>query len=132
MNVKKIPKNIMDILVVILIPVMVFMVYKFVFDKQDEALLTEEQYLVGGDSQLGSELLVLLKDLRNIKLDSDIFYRSSFQSLEDFSTPIVDEPYGRENPFEPAESTGEDGSDGSYSPPAPNYDVLDDIRAGRI
>ena len=41
----------------------------------------------------------------SIDLSGTIFTEAAFTSLQDFSTPIVDEPVGRPNPFAPLAST---------------------------
>lgn len=47
------------------------------------------------------EVLETLLALRAISLDGTIFQNPAFQSLQDFSTEIVPEPVGRQNPFAP-------------------------------
>ena len=47
------------------------------------------------------ELVETLLALRSVKLDGTIFTEPAFTTLQDYSTPIVPEPVGRENPFAP-------------------------------
>lgn len=49
-------------------------------------------------------LIATLLTLRAVKLDGTIFTDPAFMSLKDFSTDIVAEPIGRENPFAPLSS----------------------------
>lgn len=49
----------------------------------------------------GQEVVETLLALRAISLDGTIFQSPAFQSLQDFSTEIVQEPVGRPNPFAP-------------------------------
>lgn len=54
----------------------------------------------GGDQQLVATLLAL----RTVTLNATIFSDAAFKTLQDFSTTIVPEPVGRENPFAPLTS----------------------------
>ena len=47
------------------------------------------------------DLVATLIALRAVKLDGSLFSDPGFQSLRDFSTPIVPEPVGRPDPFAP-------------------------------
>ena len=49
-------------------------------------------------------LIAILLTLRAVKLDGTILTDPVFVSLKDFSTEIVKEPIGRENPFAPLSS----------------------------
>jgi hypothetical protein len=53
------------------------------------------------DQQLVSTLLAL----RAVTLSGTIFQDPAFISLVDFSTPIVPEPVGRDNPFAPLQAS---------------------------
>ena len=54
----------------------------------------------GSDSQDG-DLVSTLLALRAVKLDGTILSDPAFVSLKDFSTQIVSEPVGRDDPFAP-------------------------------
>jgi hypothetical protein len=60
-------------------------------------LLVTDSPLSGPDQQLVETLLAL----RSVKLDGTIFSEIAFTTLQDYSTPIVQEPVGRPNPFAP-------------------------------
>lgn len=47
------------------------------------------------------ELVALLFELKNIRLDNAIFEDPLFKSLNDFGRELVPEPLGRTNPFAP-------------------------------
>ena len=55
----------------------------------------------GSVSPVGQELVASLLTLRAVKLEGTILTDPSFMSLKDFSTQIVPEAVGRENPFAP-------------------------------
>jgi|SRR3989344_8651532 len=55
----------------------------------------------GADRQLVTTLLAL----RAVTLNGSIFTNPAFVGLQDFSTTIVPEPVGRDNPFAPLQST---------------------------
>ncbi len=52
----------------------------------------------------GMDIISLLKDLRSIKLNGDLFDSDAFVGLVDFSLPVAQEPQGRPNPFAPVGS----------------------------
>lgn len=54
----------------------------------------------GGDQQLVATLLAL----RTVTLNATIFSNPGFKTLRDFSTTIIPEPVGRDNPFAPLTS----------------------------
>lgn len=47
------------------------------------------------------DFLARLKELRELKLESDLFDDEEFLSLTDFTVGVVDEDAGRPNPFAP-------------------------------
>lgn len=53
---------------------------------------------VNGTNQ---ELLLRLQELRTIDLDTGVFSDERFLSLENFRSPLDEEPTGRANPFAP-------------------------------
>ena len=58
-----------------------------------------------GTSPADQTLVTTLLALRAVKLDATIFSDPAFVDLRDFSTQIVPEPVGRDNPFAPLPST---------------------------
>ncbi len=52
-------------------------------------------------SPADSGIVATLLTLRAVKLDGTILSDLAFKSLKDFSTEIVPEPIGRDNPFAP-------------------------------
>ena len=55
------------------------------------------------------QLVESLLTLRAVSLDGTIFTNPSFQTLHDFSTPVLPEPVGRDNPFAPLDASGDTG-----------------------
>lgn len=55
-------------------------------------------------SEDNQQLISTLNVLRAVKLDTAVFSNPSFQSLQDYSTPVVPEPVGRPDPFAPLSS----------------------------
>lgn len=51
------------------------------------------------------DLIALLFELKNIRLDAGLFGDPHFKALKDFGRDLVSEPVGRNNPFAPL--TGE-------------------------
>lgn len=70
----------------------------------DEPDLTSTPSVEGGNSADAGIVPTLLM-LRAVKLDGTIFSAPAFARLQDFSTEIVPEPVGRENPFDPLSAT---------------------------
>jgi len=52
-------------------------------------------------SQIGTQVIALLGEMGNIKLDGSLFSDPNFQSLQDYSIEIPPELKGRPNPFDP-------------------------------
>lgn len=52
-------------------------------------------------NQKGREILALLAELKSVRLDESIFSDPIFQSLQDTSVELNQEPKGRPNPFAP-------------------------------
>lgn len=59
----------------------------------------------GATSQDSQQLLLTLNELHAVKLDSSVLSSAAFQSLQDFTTPIVPEAVGRTDPFAPLSAT---------------------------
>jgi len=55
---------------------------------------------------INQDLVATLLALRAVKLDGAIFSEPAFQTLEDFSTQIIPEPFGRPDPFKPLSFEG--------------------------
>lgn len=73
-----------------------------VFIQEDSPSLSAENSLVTSQAVRDSqEFLATLQQLRTIEIDESFFSSPEFSSLVDHRQDIVDEPYGRENPFVP-------------------------------
>lgn len=57
--------------------------------------------LPGGGASVDQGIVSTLLTLRAVKLEGTIFSDPAFNRLKDFSTEIVPEPVGRQNPFAP-------------------------------
>ncbi len=53
----------------------------------------------GLNNLIGSELLVLLLQIKSINLDTGIFDDNAFTRLKDFGVEIEPQPIGKSNPF---------------------------------
>ncbi len=90
-------------------------------------LLTVTPADASGGTVLGRNLIVLLDQLRAIRLDTTFFGRADYASLADWSSQIPPQEVGRRNPFLKLEgsvlptvpsSAKKKGSSAKVSPPA--------------
>lgn len=115
------PKNIIIFVaaLVILVLIYVFFIKK---DSEENGLVTTSINPIAsttpmaggvpGENAESSELLKVLLNVKNIKLDASIFSEPAFQALIDSSIVLVpDGTEGRPNPFAPI------GSDSALTPP---------------
>lgn len=114
--------KIKNILIFIVIGAIVIAAYYYFFagNADEPSLVATTDPLTGapvstdssGDgAKLGQDFLVLLLNVRNIKLDDSIFASPAFATLRDSTIVLVqDMPEGRPNPFAPI------GSENSASP----------------
>ncbi|OGG72586.1 hypothetical protein A3A38_02850 [Candidatus Kaiserbacteria bacterium RIFCSPLOWO2_01_FULL_53_17] len=65
------------------------------------ALLTRESAFSGVESAAVTELLIVLKSLENLSLDTSVFDDTAFRSLKDYSVILDVVPQGKVNPFAP-------------------------------
>lgn len=92
------------ILIILGVLILVFIIYSFM--KGDStanqgAISITENSNAEPQNPIGQQFFNQLLTLQNIRLDNQVFSDPRFQSLEDFSQPIPDEPQGRPNPFAP-------------------------------
>lgn len=86
--------------------------YSFLGGGGEELLSSDEVDGSTEQSAAEREILNTLLELRAIELEGQIFSDPAFTSLRDFSTDIVAEPIGRNNPFAPfTANTGDDAED---------------------
>jgi hypothetical protein len=99
--------NKLKILVIILVVVAALLVYSLLssLDSNDEKNLIAAGNVAGknepGSFSEGEEVLLMLKRLKSVKMDTDFFEDKIFKNLSDFSVKINPEPVGRVNPFAP-------------------------------
>lgn len=75
--------------------------YVFFFAESDESVVTVTQTGASPDQ----DLIALLFELKQIRLDSSLFDDPLFKALKDFGQELVAEPVGRANPFAPLSGT---------------------------
>jgi hypothetical protein len=94
----KIPKQVQNAVLVLVIVALAFIAYTIFANRQPEAVLTttETSELSAPDQ----DLIALLLELKSISLDNSLFTSPAFASLQDFSQELIPEPVGRPNPFE--------------------------------
>ncbi len=88
-------KKIITIIIIILI-LGSLAFFGFKSDVFSESALVPE---VGLNNLIGSELLVLLLQIKSIDLDTMIFDDPAFMRLKDFGTELELQPIGKDNPF---------------------------------
>ena len=52
------------------------------------------------DTPVGQDVLVLIDKLKGISIDSSFFAGAMFSALRDFTTKVIPEPQGKDNPFQ--------------------------------
>ena len=80
------------------------LVYNIFFKNQGattRSLLVGTKTEEGSDSVAVTELLLMLKGLEALSLDTSIFTDRAYRSLRDYSVIIDAVPQGKENPFAP-------------------------------
>lgn len=78
-----------------------FFVYSYFFTGKKDTNSVLKTETVSTVAPADQDLISLLLELKSITLDESIFSNPSFQSLQDFSQELVNEPVGRVNPFAP-------------------------------
>lgn len=71
--------------------------YSFFLAPSDEPVLSVTETAASPDA----DLVALLFELKNIRLDNALFSDPVFRALKDFGQDLVAEPVGRPNPFAP-------------------------------
>ena len=73
-----------------------------VFIQEDDATLSTSNSFVTSQAERDTRDFILkLEQLQAINIDQSLFSSPEFNSLVDYRQDIVEEPYGRENPFAP-------------------------------
>jgi hypothetical protein len=81
--------------------VILWISYKVFFAPDDASLTPLNAAVFTEASRDTQEFLRTLQQLRDIKLNGQIFDDVRFQSFTDYRQAIVPEPFGRPNPFAP-------------------------------
>jgi len=90
-----------NILIAIALSCILYLGYVYLAPAAEDAALVPSGGAAGADLAVDRELLTLLSDIRQIKLDASLFTNPVFQSLEDYGQTIPNEAVGRANPFAP-------------------------------
>ena len=80
------------------------LIYTIFFKDQGvttSSLLVSKRADTGSESVAVTELLLVLKGLEGLSLDTSIFADRAYRSLKDYSVSIDSVPQGKENPFAP-------------------------------
>jgi len=92
-------KTIIFIIVIIILALSAYFYYQGQIPISDSPLEASE---ASSDAQaVGSRILSLLKQIKSLKIDTDIFDDPSYSTLRDYSVAIPEENVGRVNPFAP-------------------------------
>ena len=95
-----IKNNYKNILFITVFLVLLFWGYGFLFGgDSNQALSVSAPAQI--DSSVGQDLLLILAELRTLRLDDSVFTDKVFQSLKNFRVELSPEPVGRDNPFAP-------------------------------
>lgn len=89
-------------LIMVLVVLAVMFFGYLTFFSEDE---TMEEVPIEGEvaavTDVGADTLILLEQLRAVKMDNDIFMSAAFRALQDKTRDIGQQPVGRPNPFAP-------------------------------
>lgn len=102
--------NIKNIVILVVVLGAAFYLYSYFFggNSSTDALSVSGPAVEGGG--VGKDLLVILADLRTLKLDDSIFTDPSFRALKNFRVELTPEPVGRDNPFAPINGSASPGN----------------------
>jgi hypothetical protein len=93
-------KKYKNLLIGVVVVVFLFMVYSYFF-KEDSNPTLSSTVTAGATTPADNQLLLLLADLKKIRLNDTLFGDQGFKNLQDFGLELVPEPSGRRNPFSP-------------------------------
>jgi hypothetical protein len=90
-----------NILFAVVLAAILWLGYKLFFSADEEQLSALNANVLSEASRDTQEFLRTLQQLRDIKLNQEIFNDARFQTFADHRQAIVPEPVGRRNPFAP-------------------------------
>ncbi len=67
---------------------------------------------------ISPELLTRIVKIESLHIDESFFSNKAFESLQDFSVPLIEEPSGRPNPFAPVQTQSPNPSNSRSRPTA--------------
>ena len=88
------------IVIVVVVAFLAMGIYFFVFNKITPSTVLDQ---FGNPVQAqveGADLVDLLTQLENVKLDDSLFKKQAFINLTDYAIMLGSEPQGRPNPFD--------------------------------
>jgi hypothetical protein len=69
-----------------------------------DELLAPSSTVVSPEAEIETQkLLATIQKIKSYKVDGAFFQDERFKSLRDFRTTLVEEPFGRSNPFAPVD-----------------------------
>lgn len=93
--------NFKSILVLTIVIVGGFYIYSYFFGGSTDTSPLSVTTPDVGSSEAGRDLLLLLAELKTLRLDESIFTDPQFRNLKNFRVELIPEPIGRDNPFAP-------------------------------
>ena len=103
-KITKLGKNIVTLVFIVLV---VWFAYNFFVKKEvgpPGIIATSAQ--TEKELRVVEELLIILRDLQRVRIDTGIFDESAYLRLRDFGVSLVQQPRGRRNPFAPFDEEG--------------------------
>jgi len=90
------------IIIIVIIIVVALAAYFYYEGGNNTASSSLESVPAGtGSGEIGSRVLVLLNQIRDLKIDASLFSDPAFLALQDYSIQIPQQNVGRLNPFAP-------------------------------
>jgi hypothetical protein len=107
-----IKNNLKNIIIALIVLIGGYYLYSYFFPGTDTTQTLSVTSPASVDTSIGGELLLVLTDLKTLKLDDSIFSDPEFKNLRNFRVELNPEPVGRDNPFAPISGSGSSGNSG--------------------
>lgn len=90
------------IIIVAVAGIIIFVAYKYMSGSDNATSdVLGTVAIDNSNTGVGTEVINTLIRIKQLKIDDSLFKDDVYRSLKDFSQPIVLQPKGRPNPFEP-------------------------------